>query len=146
MEFCNSLPSSYKLALLDEKSILKNVARGAIPEPIINRHKQPYRAPDATSFVAVDSPDYVAELLSEQCIKTSGIFNATAVQRLYQKCLAHRDQADLQGVLSNSDNMSFVGILSTQLLYDQFIANANSKASPEIEFDTFMDRTLELSR
>lgn len=143
MEFCNSLPPHYKLALLDEKSILKRVAKGAIPDAIIKRHKQPYRAPDAASFVAVDYPEYVAEMLSEQCLSQSGIFIPSAVRRLYQKCLAQRDHAGVQGILSNSDNMSFVGILSTQLLHHQFIATMNWKALSKIEFTTMKDRTCE---
>ena len=141
MEFCNSLPSHYKLALLDEKSILKRVAKGAIPEAIINRHKQPYRAPDAASFVADDAPEYVAELLSEECLTKFGIFVPSMVGRLYEKCQARRDRAGVQGILSNSDNMSFVGILSTQLLFHQFIAAEKWKVTAKIEFTTLHDRT-----
>ena len=42
MDFCNSLPTEYKLAFLNEKHILKKVASGLIPDSIVQRKKQPY--------------------------------------------------------------------------------------------------------
>ena len=57
-----SLPPSYKLRGLDEKHVLKRAARGLVPESILARPKQPYRAPDAASFVA-SPPDYIEEVL-----------------------------------------------------------------------------------
>ena len=62
MDLCNSLPAQYKLNGLNEKFILKNVADGIIPDKIINRPKQPYRAPDAIAFVGSDAPHYIDEL------------------------------------------------------------------------------------
>ena len=47
----NALPPSYKLRGLDEKHVLKRVATGLVPDEIIRRPKQPYRAPDAACFV-----------------------------------------------------------------------------------------------
>src|SRR5205823_8913124 len=47
----NRLPSDYKLRVLDEKHVLKRAARDLIPPEILARPKQPYRAPDALSFV-----------------------------------------------------------------------------------------------
>ena len=49
MALANSLPSSFKLKVLDEKHVLKRVARGLVTEEILKRPKQPYRAPDAGS-------------------------------------------------------------------------------------------------
>ncbi len=43
----DSLPPSYKLRVLDEKHVLKQVAKGLVPAEILERKKQPYRAPDA---------------------------------------------------------------------------------------------------
>ena len=51
VELANSLPPAYKLRGLDEKHVLKRAAAGLVPDEIIRRPKQPYRAPDALSFV-----------------------------------------------------------------------------------------------
>ena len=51
VELANALPASSKLRGLDEKHVLKRAAAGLVPEEIIRRPKQPYRAPDALSFV-----------------------------------------------------------------------------------------------
>ena len=82
------------------------------------RPKQPYRAPEAASFFAgpAGPPDYVAELLSSARLRESGIFDPEAVQHLVAKAKAGR-------AIGIKDNMALVGILSTQLLVDQFITH-----------------------
>ncbi|HTO95053.1 MAG TPA: asparagine synthase (glutamine-hydrolyzing), partial [Bacteroidota bacterium] len=72
MEFCNGLPPRYKLAGLNEKFILKRAAEGRVPGKIIHRPKQPYRAPDAISFVEKGAPPYVEEDLSESALRDAG--------------------------------------------------------------------------
>lgn len=140
MDFCNQLPPEYKLSGLDEKHILKRIARGIIPDEIIERPKQPYRAPDAVSFVSPGSPEYVGEMLSDRMVDEAGLFNAGMVRGLYQKCRSHAQDSSGPGVLSNSDNMAFVGVLSTQLLHAQFIRARMGAAAGEIEFTTVVDR------
>lgn len=119
VDFCNALPPRYKLRVLDEKHVLKRAARGLVPEEILSRPKQPYRAPDAACFVGPGAPDYVERLLSVDALRESGLFDPDATGRLVAKC---RARAAL-GPLSNADNMAFVGILSTQLLWDQLVRN-----------------------
>jgi len=143
MEFCNNLPAHYKLAGLNEKFILKRVARGIIPEKIIRRQKQAYRSPDAISFVEPAAPEYVADLLSETALKDSGLFDVNAVRGLYVKCLTRARNAGENGIFSNADNMGLVGVLSTQLLHSQFIrGNSSAKGSDGIQFDTEIDRVM----
>jgi len=76
MALANSFPSSYKLKVLDEKHVLKRVAKGLVTEEILRRPKQPYRAPDALSFIGADRPGWVDEMLSESALKASGLFDA----------------------------------------------------------------------
>jgi asparagine synthase (glutamine-hydrolysing) len=118
----NSLPPSFKLRGLDEKHVLKRVARGLVPDEIIQRHKQPYRAPDAISFTGDPVPEWVGDLTSERNVADAGIFDPQAVARLWRKCRA----ASAVDALSNADNMALVGVLSTGLLYEQFV-----RAAPE---------------
>ncbi len=116
IEFCQRLPSQHKLVGLREKVILKTLAHGVIPEEIINRPKQPYRAPDALSFL-VDPPAYVADMLSPESLESVGVFDPRSVTMLHEKCRrVVRDQG-ANALLSNTDNMGLVGILSTQLLH-----------------------------
>ncbi len=140
MEFCNGLPASYKLAGLNEKYILKRVAAGHIPDAIIRRQKQPYRAPDAISFVEAGAPSYVAELLSEGALRDAGIFDPGAARGLYMKCVARANGAGGNGVFSNADNMSLVGLLSTQLLHHHFIRGNGDSPAASIEYTTLIDR------
>jgi asparagine synthase (glutamine-hydrolysing) len=139
VEFCNNLPAEYKLAFLDEKHILKKLASGLIPEQIVQRKKQPYRAPDAASFLHRNAPGYIEELFSEERLKKSGIFNEGSVRTLYEKCMSKKDMTMKPGIFSNTDNMSFVGILSTQLVIDQFIENFDAGDSSDIRFNTCID-------
>lgn len=127
MALAASLPPRYKLRVLEEKHVLKLAAEGLVPEDILRRKKQPYRAPDAACFVGQDAPAYVGELMDEAAIRAAGIFEARAVAQLWRKCLAHRPDEPF----SNSDNMALVGVLSTQLLWRQFVAEAPAARAPE---------------
>jgi asparagine synthase (glutamine-hydrolysing) len=121
VSLANSLPPAYKLRVLDEKHVLKRVAAPLVPSEIVGRKKQPFRAPNALCFVAGDAPDYVAEALSDSAVREAGIFEPGAVAHLLRKCRAQASA--VTGDLSNSDNMALVGVLSTQLLHQQFVAS-----------------------
>jgi asparagine synthase (glutamine-hydrolysing) len=140
MAFCNGLPPHYKLAGLNEKQILKLAARGRVPDPIINRQKQPYRAPDAVSFLGPEAPAYVGELFSEEAVKASGLFDVQAVRGLYAKCAARVKASGGKEPFSNTDNMSFVGLLSGQLMYHHFIRPSGEDTGNGIHFTTHVDR------
>jgi asparagine synthase (glutamine-hydrolysing) len=129
-----SLPPSYKLRVLDEKHVLKKAARDLLPETVLARRKQPYRAPDAASFVGTTSPEYLQEVLSPRALADAGIFDPPLVARLWDKC---RSQ-DARGRLSNADNMAFVGVLSTQLLHRALVARPVE--APEVPLKTVVER------
>ena len=134
MRLAASLPDSYKLKVLDEKHVLKRVSRGLVPPSILARKKQPYRAPDAACFVAVDGPAWVGDVTSADSVTAAGVFSPKAVEQLFQKC---RGRQDAQ--FSNADNMAVVGVLSTQLLYRQFI-QSHRPTRPITAFTTRVDR------
>jgi asparagine synthase (glutamine-hydrolysing) len=122
MAFANELPARYKVRVLDEKHLLKRAARGLIPDEIIARPKQPYRAPDALCFVTDDAPEYVPEVLSTERVNDAGIFDAATVTALYVKCRNRaRALTSGDGAFSNADNMALVGILSAQIVHERFI-------------------------
>lgn len=113
----SSLPPEYKLRVLDEKHVLKRVAKGLVPEAILRRKKQPYRAPDALSFVGDGAPEWVAEVTGERALEAAGIFDPRAVGQLLRKCRA----AGGGGQFSNADNMAVSGVLSAQLLHRSLV-------------------------
>ncbi len=116
--FANRLPPRYKLMGLTEKWLLKRTMRGLLPETIRTRTKQPYRAPDSQSFFEQGKAvDYAAELMSPSAIADAGYFDPAAVSKLFAKCRAGR-------AIGFADNMAFVGVLSTMLLHQQYVAAA----------------------
>jgi len=114
VEFASRLPVSLKMKVLNEKYLLKRCAAGLIPLSVANRQKQPYRAPEACSFLQPAAHDYMQELLSPEQIRRDGVFDGPAVAMLLEK---FRKGA----AIGIKDNMGLVGIVSTQLLLHQFI-------------------------
>ena len=114
--FAAKLPPALKMKVLDEKHLLKRVARGLIPDSIIARHKQPYRAPDGKSFFNGKDWPYVHEMLSAASLRSAGVFQPEAVAALVNKFRAGRANG-------TKDNMALIGILSTAIVIDQFISN-----------------------
>ncbi|HEY7447609.1 MAG TPA: asparagine synthase C-terminal domain-containing protein, partial [Vicinamibacterales bacterium] len=122
----NALPASYKLQGLSEKHVLKRASEGLVPPEIIARKKQPYRAPDALSFVGEDAPAWIEEALDPRAVAKAGVFSPRAIEQLWAKLRARRES----GQYSNSDNMAIVGVLSTQLLYRHFVEEMPDSHQP----------------
>ncbi len=114
VEFASKLPARLKMKVLNQKYLLKKAFSGMIPDSITRRPKQPYRAPDGKSFFGPGAPDYTEELLSSHALEQQGIFDARAVTTLATKFRAGKAS-------SVKDNMAMVGILSTELLIQQFV-------------------------
>jgi len=123
-EFAAQIPPRLKMKALDEKYILKRAARNLVPESILRRKKQPYRAPGAKCFLddvsgresaaAGSRHELVDEMLSPERIRQDGIFAPDAVGHLVEKVRSGR-------AIGVKDDMALVGVLSTQLLVDRFV-------------------------
>ncbi len=116
IEFCNRLPTRMKLRGLTDKFLLRKMAQRYLPAEILRRPKRPYRAPIHRSFFNDQTEDYVREVLAEPAIKASGLFKPAAVNHLVAKI-------DSGKPLGETDDMALVGILSSQLVHNRFIAN-----------------------
>jgi len=116
VEFASRLSPNLKMKALNEKSLLKRACSRLVPPSILNRPKQPYRAPGGSCFFGPTEPPYIDELLSPEALERSRIFDPRAVSVLLAKFRSGR-------ATSAKDNMAFTGVLSTQLLVDQFIQN-----------------------
>jgi asparagine synthase (glutamine-hydrolysing) len=120
IEFASAIPPYLKIRGLNEKYILKKTYQDLIPLGIIERNKQPYRAPIAPCFIGDQVDPVYKYLLSENKIKEYGYFDSGKIDRLFQKIVR------FQGAnISARDDMAVVAIISTQLLHYHFIENFN---------------------
>jgi asparagine synthase (glutamine-hydrolysing) len=122
VEFASTLPPRLKMNVLREKYILKRAFRHLLPALIVKRPKQPYRAPDGKSFFAGMEQDYIRDLLAPKRVAADGLFDSSAVSKLVEKFKTGQ-------AIGVRDDMAIVGILSTQLVVDQFIRNFNRGGS-----------------
>jgi asparagine synthase (glutamine-hydrolysing) len=114
IEFCNKLPSDFKLNGLNEKYFLKRLMDNKIPEPIIKRSKQAYRAPITSAFVFNNTTEFVREMLSPEYFEKAGIFNFETVSRLLQKLETTNSSSEIE-------DMIMAAVISTHILHHQFI-------------------------
>lgn len=113
IEFCNKLPADFKLNGLNEKFFLKKLMQGKIPDSIVKRSKQAYRAPIKSAFMTENAPEYVKEMLSPELFSKAGIFDYTSISNLLQKI-------ELTGNSSEVDDMVLASVISTHLLFTMF--------------------------
>ena len=114
IEFSNRLPPKLKMKCLNEKYLLKEAMKQYLPEEIIHRHKQPYRAPDMQAMTGKHLGEELRHHLSTDELNKNSLFDGKKVTFLLKK-------ADSGRKLSIPDSQALIGILSTQILIDQFI-------------------------
>ena len=118
IEFCNSLPGDFKMRGLDEKYILKRMMKNRIPESILKRSKQAYRAPVKSAFVNNNPPEYVREMLRPETFSKAGIFDWNSISDLIRKI-------ERTGNSSEVDDMVLASVISTHLLHNLFVEGNN---------------------
>jgi asparagine synthase (glutamine-hydrolysing) len=132
IEFMATVPSRWKILGLDEKHILKKVFHDVLPEDMTTRPKHPYRAPIKDSLLNGSTARHTHRMLCETAINKAGLFDAKKVNLLLRKLRS-------AGPGSEIDNMALAGILSCQIIYDQFVANfkpkENGRLAPEFIVD-----------
>lgn len=113
-----TLPTAWKLSPTgDEKYLLKQAFADLLPAQILQRPKQPYRAPDAAVFLAADPPDYLELLLSPHELQKLDLLDNRFAQQFVAKI---RRTAPEQ--ISQRENQTFLFLLSLALLHHQMIA------------------------
>jgi asparagine synthase (glutamine-hydrolysing) len=117
-ELAARMPARWRMRGLQEKYLLRRATGDLLPEAIHRRPKQPYRAPDVNAFFDPSSgrarAEWIDAMVDPQRIAADGIFHAEGVRRLVEK--ARQGKAT-----GTRDNMALVGVLSTQLLIEQFV-------------------------
>ena len=129
MELCMQFDPDLKLHGLNEKYLLKKMMKGRLPEQILNRPKQAYRAPIQSVFMAESAKAQLA-YASEKALHASGIFNPEHVAGLLKK-LQTGDR------VSEVDNMALTAVLSTQMLHELFVEGGAGRIpeNEKIRFD-----------
>jgi asparagine synthase (glutamine-hydrolysing) len=90
VELAAQMPPEYKLGLqsgLGGKHVLKKVARGLIPDAVIDRPKGYFPMP-ALKYVRGDFLDWMKQILNASACRERGVFNRAYVDKL----LAEPDQ------------------------------------------------------
>ncbi len=115
IELMSTVDPEYKMNLLNEKFILKEVLKNKLPEEIVRRPKNPYRAPIKLGLM--DSKyGLIEKYLSETALVKTGLFNSRKLD-FFLKKMKKTD------TISEIDAMTLSGILSTQIIYDKFITS-----------------------
>lgn len=117
-EFAATIPDKYRIRGLKEKYLLRRSVGHLLPKEILARPKLPYRAPILQAFFGENAPRDLRPLVAKDRLNRSELFDAERVERLVSKL--ERSPADR---VSETDQMAFVGILSTMLLHDTFVEN-----------------------
>jgi asparagine synthase (glutamine-hydrolysing) len=133
IDYMGRVPAKWKLLGLDEKHILKKCFEGILPDEIIHRPKNPYRAPIKQSLFNRKTTETTRQVLSEASLKKAGMFDADRVARLLRKVQSTEN-------LSEIDSMALVGILSSQIMYHQFVDDFPSKPVDAVCPDLIVDR------
>ena len=123
VEFACTIPPHLRMKALNEKNILKKGMAEFLPAGIVQRKKQPYMAPDILSFFGEKEPEYLQHYFSESLLNEAGLFKSKAVERLIAKCRK-------KGRQGFRENMAFVGMLSTMIVYDKFVKNFSVDTTP----------------
>jgi asparagine synthase (glutamine-hydrolysing) len=137
IEFCSKLPWNHKIKGLNEKYLMKKLMNGRLPDQVVHRPKQAYRAPVASSLTSAKAPEYLREVLSAEMLGKFGIFNPASVEKLLGK---------MQGgkTVTENENMAVAGIMSTQILMDMFVSKNNPyrESSMRVECPVTYDKSL----
>jgi len=133
IDFMSGVSPTWKILGLDEKHILKKAYRDVLPASITRRTKQPYRAPIQKAFLGQLNSEYYRNLLSKKRIEDIGLFDPVKVSLLFSKMESAAGGGEIEG-------MAVAGILSTQILYEQYLEGVPTPESEKIRWDIHIDR------
>jgi len=112
-DYAGTIPASAKLQSLVEKAILKQSVADLLPDNILKRPKQPYRAPDSASFTGSVGQDLVSRFLEDPELSGWDLWQPQRISALVRKWRAGK-------LVSVRDNMAFVAVLAGRMLQFDF--------------------------
>jgi asparagine synthase (glutamine-hydrolysing) len=111
-DFAANLPDNMKIMGLNEKYIVKKLARKYVPDIITKRKKFPYRAP--IDIFELMKDDFIKYTVCTDNINKYKIFNPNVVGKFLSSVLLKESPTE-------RDCMMFLGILTTQILCELYI-------------------------
>ena len=116
IEFMARVPAKWKILGTNEKYILKKAFQNILPDQIVRRPKHPYRAPIKQCLLNGKTSRLTKDMLSEKSLKKTVLFDSNKTAKLLHKIIDMDSPGEIDG-------MALVGILSSQIIYHQFIEN-----------------------
>lgn len=111
VDFALNLDDRLKIRGLNEKYVVRRVARKYLPEAVLKRRKFPYRAPVTVQKILKDP--YFKHILGADMLKKFNIFKPQHVEAFLKKAFE-------KNILNERELMLFMGIITTQTLCDCF--------------------------
>ena len=96
VELAAQMPNHYKIGRHGGKHILKNIARGKIPDAVIDRPKGYFPMP-ALKYVRGEFLDMMTDVLNSQRCRERGVFDPAYIQRLLKNPEAEENMTRLKG-------------------------------------------------
>jgi asparagine synthase (glutamine-hydrolysing) len=125
VDFLATLPPAHKMRGLTEKAVMRETARGLLPEPIRTRQKRPFYTPLRSWFFADGAPEFIHEALSPAALHAAGLFDAELVAR-YRAEIERVPEQTLRRVQLE---WTLMLVLGSQLLHSQFVAGGRPAGS-----------------
>ncbi|TAJ12499.1 asparagine synthase (glutamine-hydrolyzing) [Marinilabiliaceae bacterium JC017] len=124
LEFSASLPDKYKLNGLNEKYLLKFLMKDCLPQSVLRRPKQAYRAPVVPAMLNGGGDD-INKYIDPEMLRESGLFNEKNVTKLISKLKKSNH-------ISEVDNMALMAIVSAQILHQLFVKEFTNLSKEKI--------------
>jgi len=113
-EFACTIPPNLKLKDLQEKYILRKIARDIVPREVLNREKFGFVAPPSTNLLKRNHA-YINDILSYDTISRQGIFDPDEVERLKKRYAAEGFRLNLP-----FENDMLITAITLGVFLDQF--------------------------
>jgi len=134
VEWIVGLPPKMKLRLLTDKYILRQAAKGILPDEICKQPKRPFYSPIRELFFDKSQPEFVRELLSKQALSQSGLFPFSTVESLQKRLM----QAGDNSFEKHRMEWLLVLVLGTQALWSSFVKNQTELAGNKDRLDKML--------
>ncbi len=118
----------------EEKLVLKQAFPDTLPQSVLRKPKQPYRAPDASSFLGQPEAEYVETLLCDAELRKMEFLNAGFCQQFLKKV-----RAAPAGGVSQRENQTFILLLSVALLHRYFVERRHPEAGARLNLVKAID-------
>ncbi len=116
VDFCAEIDPDLKLRGTEDKYLLRQLAKRVLPPEIAGRKKTMFRANFARSFLTDARPSWIDQLLSEESLRSVGMFDPAGVAEA-RRVIARAPKWSMRRFVLD---MGLVGVVSTQLWHHVF--------------------------